>query len=142
MVVIHEPDFGACFNHCGNSAKSVNGRARASANPNIPSAGANQLPLVVVSTSKRPIIGAVHENETSTSVNAIKKIESSPLVDEAFVSTAFAQRSGSLISNHPKNDSAKTTSNRKRKILKTALVDIALSVSEPKIAVTSSPNPK
>ena len=76
MVVIHEPDFGACFSQAGNMAKSVNGRARARAKPNIPSAGASQLPLVVVSTSSRPIIGAVHENDTSTSVKAIRKMES------------------------------------------------------------------
>ena len=142
MVVIHEPDFGACFNHEGNSAKSVNGKAKASANPNIPKAGATQLPLVVVSTSKRPIIGAVHENETSTSVKAMRKIESNPLVFDAFVSTAFAQLSGSLISNHPKNDSANTTNSTNKKILKTALVESALSVSEPKNAVTKRPKAK
>ena len=74
MVVIHEPDFGACFSHEGNRAKSVNGRARANAKPNIPSAGASQLPLVVVSTSNRPMIGAVQEKDTSTSVKAMRKM--------------------------------------------------------------------
>ena len=141
-VVIHEPDFGACFSHEGNMAKSVNGSAKARAKPNIPTAGASQLPLVVVSTNSRPMMGAVHENDTSTSVKAMRKMLSSPLVVEAFESTALAHESGSLISNHPKNDRAKTTNSRNRKMLKTAFVDMAFSVSEPKIPVTNSPKPK
>ena len=106
----------------------------------MPSAGATQLPLVVVSTSSSPMMGAVQEKLTSTSVNAMRKMESSPLVFDAFVSTAFAQRSGSLISNQPKNDRANTTSNRNRKMLNTAFVDRAFSVSLPKSAVTSNPS--
>ena len=74
-VFIHEPDFGACFSHEGNRANSVKGRASAKAKPNIPTAGASQLPLVVVSTSSRPMMGAVHENDTSTSVKAMRKME-------------------------------------------------------------------
>ena len=140
MVVIHEPERGACFSHDGNMANSVKGRASASAKPNMPRAGATQLPLVAVSTSSSPTMGAVQEKLTSTSVNAMRKMLSRPLVLEAFESTALAQRSGSLISNHPKNDSANTTSSRNRKILNTALVDSAFSVSEPKKAVTSSPS--
>ena len=42
----------------------------------MPRAGASQLPLVVVSTSSSPIIGAVQEKDTSTSVKAIRKMES------------------------------------------------------------------
>ena len=141
-MFIQEPDFGACFSHAGNRAKSVKGRAKASAKPNMPRAGASQLPLVVVSTSSSPMMGAVHENETSTKVNAIRKMESSPLVVEALVSTAFAQLSGNLISNQPKNDRAKTTSSTNRKMLNTALVDMAFSVSLPNSAVTSSPKPR
>ena len=140
IVVIHEPDFGACFSHEGNMAKSVNGRARARAKPNMPNAGATQLPLVVVSTSSSPMIGAVQEKLTSTSVNAMRKMLSRPLVFEAFVSTAFAQRSGNFISNHPKNDRANTTNSRNRKMLNTAFVDRAFSVSLPKHAVTSNPS--
>ena len=141
-MFIHEPDFGACFNQAGNRANKVNGRASANANPNMPNAGASQLPLVVVSTSSSPIIGAVHENDTSTNVKAIRKMLNSPLVSVALVSTLFAQLSGSLISNHPKKDRAKTTSSRNRKMLKTALVDMAFSVSLPNSAVTSSPSPR
>ena len=142
MVVIQLPDFGACFNQEGNMANSVNGSARARANPNMPMAGASQLPLVVVSTNSRPMMGAVHENDTSTSVKAMRKMESRPLVSDAFVSTELAQLSGNLISNQPKNDRANTTSSTNRKMLNTALVDMAFSVSEPKTAVTSNPKPK
>ena len=88
------------------------------------------------------MMGAVHEKDTSTSVKAIRKMLSRPLVFVALVSTLFAQLSGSLISNQPKNDKANTTSNKKRKILNTAFVDMALSVSLPKMAVTNSPSPR
>ena len=141
-VVIHEPDFGADFSHEGNMANSVKGRASARAKPNIPTAGASQLPVVVVCTNNMPMIGPVQENDTSTSVNAIRKMLNRPLVSEALVSTLLAQLSGSLISNQPKKLRANTTSNRKRNTLKTALVDIAFSVSLPKSAVTSSPKPR
>ena len=39
--------------------------------PNIPIAGANSEPPVETSTSKKPIMGPVHENDTSDKVNAI-----------------------------------------------------------------------
>ena len=74
-MFIHEPDLGACFSHAGNRANRVKGSARAKAKPNMPNAGDSQLPLVVVSTSSRPIIGAVHENDTSTNVKAMRKME-------------------------------------------------------------------
>ena len=120
-------------------AKSENGIAKAKAKPNIPTAGPTQLPDVTVSTSSRPMIGAVQEKLTSTRVKAIRKIESSPVVLLALESTLLAQLSGNLISNQPKKLTAKTTSKRKRKILKTALVESALSVLGPKIAVTPIP---
>ena len=141
-VFIQEPDFGACFSQAGKRAKRVKGRARARAKPNIPRAGASQLPLVVVSTSNNPMMGAVQENDTSTRVKAIRKMDSRPLVWVALVSTLLAQLSGSLISNQPKKERANTTSNRNRKMLNTALVDMALSVSLPKRAVTSNPSPR
>ena len=58
----------------------------------------------------------------------------------ALASTLFAHESGSFSSNQPKNERANTTSNRNRKMLNTALVDSAFSVSLPKMAVTSSPS--
>ena len=141
-VVIHDPDLGACFSQEGKRAKSVKGSASAKAKPNMPMPGAIQFPLVVVSTRSRPMMGAVHENDTNTNVKAMRKMLSSPVVDDAFESTAFAHESGSLISNHPKKLSANTTNNRNRKMLNMAFVDIAFSVSLPEIAVTNSPNPK
>src|SRR3712207_9447111 len=86
----------------GKMANSVKGMANASANPNIPTAGPTQLPDVTVSTSNKPIIGAVHEKLTSTSVKAIRKIESRPVALLALESTELAQLSGSFISNQPK----------------------------------------
>ena len=46
IVFIHEPDFGAFLSKVGKRAKKVNGKARAKAKPNIPTAGATQSPLV------------------------------------------------------------------------------------------------
>ena len=126
----------------GNMANSVNGMAKASAKPNIPTAGPTQLPEVTVSTSNRPMIGAVQEKLTNTKVKAIRKIESSPVALLALESTELAQLSGNLISNQPKKLTAKTTSKRKRKMLNTALVERALSVLGPKMAVTSKPSPR
>jgi hypothetical protein len=139
ICVIHEPLFGLFFISVGNMANSVNGMAKAKAKPNMPTAGATQLPDVTVSTSSRPMMGAVHENDTNTNVKAMRKIDTSPVVFPALVSTLFAQLSGSLISNHPKKLKAKTTSNRKMKILKTALVESELRVLGPNIAVTPMP---
>ena len=49
-----------------------------------------------------PIIGPVHENDTNTSVNAMKNMLSKPVVLSAFASMAFDQRDGSVSSNAPK----------------------------------------
>ena len=73
-MFIHAPDLGVCLSHEGNRAKSVKGSARATAKPSMPSAGASQLPLVAVSTSSSPMMGAVQENDTNTSVKAIRKM--------------------------------------------------------------------
>ena len=142
MVFIHEPDFGACFNHDGNIAKRVNGRARAMANPNIPTAGATMFPDVAKSTSRKRMIGPVHENDTRARVNAIRNMEISPLVLDAFASTLFAQLDGSDISNHPKKDSANTMSNRQNSMLKYAFVASELSEFAPNMAVMASPSPR
>ena len=142
MVVIHEPDLGADLSHEGNRAKSVKGRARARAKPNMPTVGASQSPVVTVCTSSRPMMGAVQENDTSTSVNAMRNIEMRPVVLLALLSTALAQRSGSLISNQPKKEKAKTSSSRNRMTLNTALVLSSLSLLGPKMAVMSRPRPR
>ena len=59
---------------------------------------------------------------------------------EALVSTEFAHPSGSFISNHPKKDRAKTTSNRKRKMLNMEFVESSLSLLGPKMRVMMMPN--
>ena len=84
--------FGACLSHVGNNANSVKGNAKAKANPNIPTAGAMMLPDVETSTSRKPIMGPVHEKDTSVSVNAIRKILSSPPAFEARLSTEFSTK--------------------------------------------------
>ena len=109
ITFIHPPDFGIDFSQDGNRAKSVNGNAKAMANPNIPIAGATTLPVVDTCTSRKPIIGPVQEKDTNESVKAIRKILSNPVVDSALLSTAFPHFDGSLISNAPKNEAAKIT---------------------------------
>ena len=139
MVFIQEPERGADLSNDGNMANNVNGKAKANAKPNIPTAGLIQLPEVTVSTNSKPMIGAVQENDTNTRVNAMRKIEIKPVALEALVSTEFAQLSGNLISNHPKNDNANTTNSKNKKMLNTALVESSLSLLGPKIAVTKMP---
>ena len=139
MRFIQLPDFGADFSHEGKKAKRVNGKARARAKPNIPTAGAMILPDVPISTRRNPIIGPVHEKLTRTNVNAIRKMLSKPDVEEAFLSTALFQEEGRVISKPPRNEAPNTNSIRKKKMLKMALVDKALSADAPKIAVTASP---
>ena len=104
--------------------------------------GANQSPEVTVCTKSNPMIGAVQEKLTSTSVKAIRKMLIIPVVLEALLSTAFPQLSGNLISNHPKKEKAKTAKRRKRMILNTALVLSAFKVLGPAMAVTARPRTK
>ena len=118
MIFIQEPDFGACLSHDGNIANNVNGNASAKAKPNIPTAGAAMSPEVAKSTNRKPMIGPVQENDTSERVNAMRKIDNSPLVLEALLSTLLAHDDGNAISNHPKKDSANTTSRRQKNMLK------------------------
>ena len=99
------------------------------------------LPLVTISTSSRPMIGPVQEKLTRTRVNAMKKIESRPVVELAFSSIFVLHEEGSVISNPPRNEAAKKTSRAKRKRLKIALVLSALREDGPHISVTSRPNP-
>ena len=86
------------------------------------------------------MMGPVQENDTSERVKAIRKMLSTPLVDDALLSTALPHLSGRRISNHPKNERAKTTSNKQKNMLKTAFVDNELRAEGPKAAVTAKPN--
>ena len=47
ILFIQPPDFGNDCSHCGNIANNINGNANASANPNMPIAGA-KFPLPAV----------------------------------------------------------------------------------------------
>src|SRR5579871_5207071 len=76
-VLSQPPDFGRDFNQFGKNANNVNGIANANPKANIPTIGFKNSPPAEV-TSKLPAIGPVQENETSTSVNAIKNTPSSP----------------------------------------------------------------
>ena len=133
-VVSQPPDFGNDCNHCGNKANKVNGNANAIPKPNKPIN--NDEPPT---TNSVPIIGPVQENETNANVNAIKKMPMyPPLLDK--LSVLFAQDDGRVISNKPKNDSAKTTKTTKNNRLNQIFVDIALSASEPKVPVIIKPS--
>ena len=99
-------------------AKRVNGMASAMAKPSMPMVGANMLPCVDTATSRNPIMGPVHENDTNVRVKAIRKILSMPLVFSDFMSILLLHDDGNVISNAPKNDAANTTSRRQKKILK------------------------
>ena len=109
------------------------------AKPSIPMAGPIQLPDVVVSTSSRPMMGPVQEKLTSVRVKAMRKMESSPLVSDALLSTLLVHDEGSVSSNHPKNERANTTRSAQKMRLNTAFVAKSLSVWAPKMAVTRSP---
>ena len=140
MTFIQPPDLGIDFSHDGNRANSVNGNAKAMAKPNIPIAGAITLPVVDTCTSKNPMIGPVHEKDTSDKVKAIRKILSNPVVFSALLSTALLHLEGSVISNAPKKEAAKTTSIRQKNMLNIAFVERAFNALAPKIPVMISPN--
>ncbi len=121
-------------------ANSVNGMARARANAPIPRAGPLISPFDAASTSRVPISGPVHENDTSTSVNAIRNILIIPVVRSALLSTLLLHFAGSFMSNAPKNEMANTTRIAKNIRLNTALVARSLSLLAPNIPVTASPS--
>ena len=140
MTFIQPPDLGADFSSDGNMAKRVNGIAKAIAKPNIPMVGATMLPCVETATNRKPIIGPVHEKDTKAKVNAIRKILSKPVVLSDFSSIFVDHAAGNVISKAPKNEAAKTTNNRQKKMLNTALVAKALSALAPNSKVTAKPN--
>ena len=97
------------------------------------------LPDVPISTRRNPMIGPVQEKLTRARVNAMRKMLINPDDDEAFLSTALFHEEGRVISKPPRKEAPKTTSIRKKNMLKMALVDKALSAEAPKMAVTASP---
>ena len=139
-VFIHPPDFGADFSSEGNRANTVNGMARAMAKPSMPMVGAIMSPCVDTATNRKPMMGPVQEKETRASVNAIRKMESRPVVDSDFWSILFDHDEGNVSSKAPKNEAAKTMSRSAKKMLNTALVDSAFRADAPKSSVTSRPS--
>ena len=132
------PDLGSPESQPGNRAKSVNGKARAMANPAMPTTGPQKLPLTAASTRIVPTKGPVHENDTKAKVKAMKKIPTSPARSD-LRSILFTHEEGRVSSNAPKNEAAKTTNSTKKKMLNHGSVDIALSASAPKRAETPTP---
>src|SRR5205085_2092431 len=86
------PDFGKVFNRPGKNAKTVNGIANDKEKPNMPMMGLINAPPAD-DTRMLPTIGPVHENETSTKVNAIKKTPNSPPFSACW-STEFTNEPG------------------------------------------------
>ena len=140
MTFIQPPDLGADLSRDGNMANNVNGIASAIAKPSIPIVGATILPWVETATSRNPMIGPVHENDTKARVNAIRNMLSNPVVLSDLASTLFCQDEGNVISKAPKNEAANTTNNRQKKILNIALVARALRALAPKSNVTAKPS--
>src|SRR5690625_3888224 len=120
-LLSHPPDLGIDCSMDGNIANRTKGRARAIAKPSIPIAGPNLSPLVAASTSKVPIIGPVHENETNAKEKAIKNKPTNPPLSD-LASILFTNELGKVNSNAPRNDAAKNTSIRKNRKLNTPLV--------------------
>jgi hypothetical protein len=124
----------------GKKAKKVNGMASATAKPSIPMAGANNEPVAETSTSKVPMIGPVHENDTNTKVKAINKMLRNPAVESAFASSFVDHEAGNVISKAPKNEMANTSNMAKKMRLNTALVDMLFRALAPKISVIRIPS--
>ena len=100
-----------------------------------------KIDLPAASTSRVPMIGPVHENDTITSVNAINRMLRKPVVLLDLLFSAVDHELGNVISNAPKNDAANSTKIRKNMIFTTALVLNAFNADAPKISVTSNPKP-
>lgn len=137
---IQPPDLGISFSKDGKKAKMEKGRARPRAKPPMPTAGPTMEPLEAASTRSVPIMGPVHEKETRTRVNAMKKMLSTPEVDSALPSAALLHLEGNLMSKAPKNEMAKRTRRAKNIRLNTALVAISLSLPAPNISVIAMPS--
>ena len=133
------PDFGIFCNIFGKMANRLNGIDKAKAKPNIPIAGPTAVPIEAACTSNVPIIGPVQEKETSTSVNDIKKMLIIPVVESALLSSLLVHDEGNTSSKAPKKETANKTNNKKKIILKMALVDKSFKALAPNKPVISKP---
>ena len=136
----HPPDLGIEFNHDGNMANKVNGKANEMENPNIPINGPMYCPLFAASTNKVPMSGPVHENDAMANTTAMKKIPIKPPLS-AFASAFVDHELGNVISNAPKKEVAKITSTRKNTKLKMASLDNSFKALAPNKMVMPKPNP-
>ena len=96
------PDLGNFCIKPGKIANNVNGIAKANENPNIPIIGFKNAPWEAA-IRMDPARGPVQENETNTSVKAIKNTPIKPPLSD-FASTVFTKFDGNTISNAPKNE--------------------------------------
>ena len=129
----HPPLLGSFLSIAGKNAKSVNGSAKASEKASMVMIGVQNSPAVDL-MSTEPTMGPVQENDTSTSVRAMKKMPASHL-ESALESVLFTIHEGMVISNAPKNDAAKTMNTRKNRMFGSQCVASQLKMS----AVTASP---
>ena len=125
----HPPLLGSFLSIEGKKAKRVNGSAKATEKASIVTIGLQNSPAVDL-ISTEPTMGPVHENDTSTSVRAMKKMPARPLE-----SVLLTIHEGIVISNAPKNDAAKTMNTRKKRMFGSQCVASQLKMS----AVTASP---
>ena len=121
------------FSNCGNRAKMVKGRAKATEKASIVTIGVQNSPWVDLIRTD-PTMGPVQEKDTSTRVRAMKKMPASPFLPEA-ASLLFCQEEGRTISKAPKKEAAKTMNTRKKMMFGSQCVASQLKMS----AVTVSP---
>ena len=93
----------------------MNGNASAMPKPVIPTTGLNAPSPRRISTSNVPMMGTVQVNETRHRVKAMKNIPIAPLRSLA-LSALLIHDDGSVISNAPKNERAKTRKMRKKAV--------------------------
>ena len=86
------PLLGSFLSIEGKKAKIVNGRANATENASIVTIGLQNSPEVDL-MSTEPTIGPVQENDTSTSVRAMKKMPAKPF-ESALASVLFTIHEG------------------------------------------------
>ena len=137
-VFSHPPDFAILLSNPGKKANSANGKAMAMENPRKPMMGPSRSFCLLTSTNKFPIKGAVHENDTSTNVKAIKKIPEK-LLRLALESTLLVNAEGTVISKAPRNEIPNKANSAKTKRLKIALLEIWYNVLLPNIIVNNKP---
>ena len=90
-------------------------------------------------TSKLPMMGPVHEKETTTRVSAIKKIPIK-LPVPALLSALVDQEAGNAISNAPRKEIPNTKKTAKKTRFAIQLVDKLFNAAGPKISVIKNPS--